>query len=226
MLSILNGHTCCHKVACPVDCCKRTRKVCSALNDRGEPAHVRLGGIWEEGFDLAAELPCLIVPVLEADQLSCGACAAKRSCCSAKPAWGHGVASYLTRQGLSRGQFSISSSTTRSWTHLDRAGYWGTSKPACPPPVRCNPSANRHSVWVVAGILTLAAQSCHPPGPGRPAASPLHQASPLQEGHSCSDEQAWSPCQAGWPLTSSNMESTTAWLLYGCRGSAEVDKQG
>ena len=65
--SILDGRTCCHKVACPVDCCKRSRKVCVALDDRGEPAHVRLGRTWEEGFKLAAVLPCVIVPVLEAD---------------------------------------------------------------------------------------------------------------------------------------------------------------
>ena len=70
MHSILNGRTCCHKVACPVNCCKRTRKVCNALNDRGGPAHVRPGRPWEpgqEGFNLAAKLPCAIVPVLEAD---------------------------------------------------------------------------------------------------------------------------------------------------------------
>ena len=67
MHSILDKHTCCHKVACPVNCFKWTRKVCSALNDGGEPARVRLGRTWEEGFDLAAMLPCVVVPVLEAD---------------------------------------------------------------------------------------------------------------------------------------------------------------
>ena len=43
MHSMLDGRTGCHKVACPVYCFKWTRKVYNALNDRGEPAHVRLG---------------------------------------------------------------------------------------------------------------------------------------------------------------------------------------
>ena len=65
--SILGGRTCCHKVACPVNCCKWTRKVCNTLNDGGKPAHVRVGRTWEEGFNLAAKLPCVIFIVLEAD---------------------------------------------------------------------------------------------------------------------------------------------------------------
>ena len=73
--------TCCHKVACPVHSCKWLRKVCDALNDRGEPDHVRPADTREEGFNLAAELPCVIVPVLEGDQLSCGPCTAEKSCC-------------------------------------------------------------------------------------------------------------------------------------------------